>query len=114
MLEDAERFADEDEARMRRAEAVNNLASFVYGLKNQLRDSDGLGGKVSTDDKKRLSVAIEETEEWINEHEKTASTEDFENKLNGGFPFSSIFGVYNQLTVSMRCRDPKCGDSYYQ
>lgn len=86
MLEDADRFADEDQARKKHVEAANSLSSFVYGLKSQLQDSEGLGGKVTSEDKKQLSAVVKETEEWIDEHEKTAGIEDLEDKLSGGFP----------------------------
>lgn len=46
MVREAEEFASEDEAQRKRIEALNNLSNFVFGLKNQLGDQEGLGGKV--------------------------------------------------------------------
>ncbi len=47
MVKEAEEFASEDEAQRKRIEALNSLSSFVFGLKTQLADKEGLGGKVA-------------------------------------------------------------------
>ncbi len=39
MVQDAERFADEDKKIKARVEARNELESYLYGLKNQLGDN---------------------------------------------------------------------------
>ena len=46
MVREAEEFASEDEAQRKRIEALNSLSAFVFGLKSQLGDQEGLGGKV--------------------------------------------------------------------
>ena len=46
MVREAEEFASEDEAQRKRVEALNSLSGFVFGLKTQLGDQEGLGGKV--------------------------------------------------------------------
>lgn len=81
MVQEAEEFAAEDEANRKRIEALNSLSTFVYGLKSQLGDDDGLGGKIDDDDKKTLLDAIKETTEWIEEYGQSASAEDLEEKL---------------------------------
>jgi heat shock protein 5 len=86
MVAEAERFAADDEAQRKRIEALNALSSFVYSLKTQLNDNDGLGGKITEDDKKTILATIKETTDWIEEHGSDASTEDFEEKLAGTDP----------------------------
>ncbi|KAG6331821.1 hypothetical protein ID866_7266 [Astraeus odoratus] len=81
MVREAEEFASEDDANRRRIEALNSLSSFVYGLKSQLGDQSGLGGKLSDDDKKTLLATIKEATEWIEENGQTAGTDDLEEKL---------------------------------
>ncbi|PPQ97326.1 hypothetical protein CVT26_006644 [Gymnopilus dilepis] len=81
MVAEAEKFAAEDEAQRKRIEALNSLSSFVYGLKNQLGDQEGLGGKLGDDDKKTLLSTIKDTTDWIEENGSSASTEDLEEKL---------------------------------
>lgn len=48
MVREAEEFASEDEALRKKADALNGLVAFTNGLKSQLGDNEGLGGKVST------------------------------------------------------------------
>lgn len=83
MVQEAEQFASEDEAQRKRIEALNSLSSFVYGLKSQLADQEGLGGKIDDADKKTILATVKETTEWIDENGQTASTEDLEEKLTG-------------------------------
>jgi endoplasmic reticulum chaperone BiP len=87
MVAEAEKFASEDEAQRKRIEALNSLSSFVYGLKTQLGDQEGLGGKISDDDKKTLLATIKDTTDWIDENGSSASVEDLEEKLTGSFYF---------------------------
>ncbi|EIW81901.1 luminal binding protein [Coniophora puteana RWD-64-598 SS2] len=82
MVREAEEFASEDESNRRRNEALNSLSSFVYGLKSQLADQSGLGGKLEDDNKKALLDAIKDTTDWIDEYGQMASTEDLEEKLS--------------------------------
>ena len=81
MVCEAEDFASEDEANPKRVKALNSLSSFVYGLKSQLGDQSGLGGKLSDGDKKTLLSTIKEATEWIEDNGQTASTDDLEEKL---------------------------------
>ncbi|KAI6003311.1 heat shock protein 70 family [Pisolithus orientalis] len=81
MVREAEEFASEDDANRKRIEALNSLSSFVYGLKSQLGDQSGLGGKLSDDDKKTILASIKEATDWIEENGEAATTDDFEEKL---------------------------------
>ncbi|KAH6911894.1 hsp70-like protein [Coprinopsis sp. MPI-PUGE-AT-0042] len=85
----------EDEAQRKRIEALNALSSFVYGIKAQLSDKEGLGGKISDEDKKSINDTIKETTEWIDEHGQSASTEDLEEKL------AEVQGVINPITTKL-------------
>merc|ERR1711878_29085 len=50
MINDAEKFADEDAALKSKVEARNELESYAYSLKNQLSDKEKLGGKLSDEE----------------------------------------------------------------
>ncbi|TID27641.1 immunoglobulin heavy chain-binding protein KAR2 [Venturia nashicola] len=93
MVEEAEKYADEDKAVKERIEARNGLENYAYNLKNQVADEKGLGGKIEEDDKESLLEAIKETQDWIEENAATATTEDFEEqkeKLSGiAYPITS-------------------------
>jgi endoplasmic reticulum chaperone BiP len=81
MIREAEDFAAEDEVARKRIEALNGLSSFVYGLKTQIGDQDGLGGKIDDEDRKTLLALTKETTEWIDTEGQTASAETLEEKL---------------------------------
>ena len=81
MVKEAEEFAAEDEAQRKRIEAMNSLSNFIYGVKNQLADQEGLGGKLEDDDKQTLLAIVKETTEWVEGEGATASLEEVEEKL---------------------------------
>ncbi|KXN92711.1 hypothetical protein AN958_06989 [Leucoagaricus sp. SymC.cos] len=95
MVAEAEKFAAEDEAQRKRIEALNSLSSFVYGLKNQVNDSEGLGGKLDDDDKKTILDAVKDATEWIDENGSSASVEDLEEKL------AEVQGIVNPITTKL-------------
>ena len=115
MVGEAEKFASEDAAQRKRIEALNSLSSFVYGVKTQLNDQKGLGGKISDGDKTSLLATIKGTTEWIDENGSSTSVEVLEEKLAGLFylflssslrhvitPFSSeVQALVNSITSKL-------------
>ena len=95
MVHEAEQFAAEDELQRKRIEALNSLSSFVYGLKTQLGDQEGLGGKISDGDKKTILSTVKDTTDWIEEHGSSASVEDLEEKL------AEVQAVVNPITAKL-------------
>lgn len=81
MVEEAEKYADEDKATRERIEARNKLENYAYNLKNQLNDDEGLGGKIEEDDKETLLEAVKETQDWLEENAASAAGEDFEEQF---------------------------------
>ncbi|WRT67985.1 chaperone DnaK [Kwoniella shivajii] len=81
MVQEAEEFADEDAAVKKRIESQNALQNFVYSMKSQVADSEGLGGKLSEDDKETILSALKEKTEWLEEN-PTAEAEDYEEQLS--------------------------------
>jgi heat shock protein 5 len=90
MIADGDKFAAEDELHKKRTEALNGLSSFVYSLKSQLGDKDGMGAKLDRADKTKLQTIINEGSEWIDEYGKEATLEELEEKLAGVYTFHSI------------------------
>ncbi|KAB5566454.1 glucose-regulated protein [Coniochaeta sp. 2T2.1] len=80
MVEEAEKYAEEDKANAERITARNGLENYAFGLKAQVNDEEGLGGKIDEDDKEALLDAIKETTEWLDENGASATTEDFEEQ----------------------------------
>lgn len=79
MVNEAERFADEDKKLKERIDARNELESYAYSLKNQIGDKEKLGGKLSSEDKEAIEKAVEEKIEWLESHQE-ADLEDFQAK----------------------------------
>jgi heat shock protein 5 len=81
MVAEAEEFADEDAAFKKRVEAKNALENFVYTLRGQIKDKEGLGGKLDKSDQAELEEALKEKEEWL-QNNLEADAEDFEEQLS--------------------------------
>jgi heat shock protein 5 len=77
MVAEAEKFAEEDKATREKIEARNGLENYAFSLKNQVNDEEGLGGKISDDDKETILDAVKEITDWLDENASTATTEDF-------------------------------------
>jgi heat shock protein 5 len=77
MINDAEKFAEEDKRVKEQVEARNELESYAYSLKTQVGDKEKLGGKLNADDKKTIEEAVEEAISWLDSH-KEAATEDLQ------------------------------------
>jgi len=81
MVEEAEKYAEEDKANRERIESRNKLENYAYSLKNQVNDEEGLGGKVDDDDKETLKDAVKETQDWLEENAAEATSEDFDEQF---------------------------------
>merc|ERR1719503_210008 len=78
MVEEAERYAAEDEANKLRVEAKNSLKNYAYSMKSTMAD-EKLAGKMSEDDKETVNSKIAETISWL-EGNQMAEKEEFEAK----------------------------------
>lgn len=58
MVTEAEKFAEEDKATRERIEARNGLENYAFSLKNQVKDEEGLGGKIDESDKEAVSLTL--------------------------------------------------------
>lgn len=78
MVQEAERFADEDNKVKEQVEARNELEGYLYGLKNQVNDEEKLGAKLSEEDKETIQNAVDEKIEWLDENQE-AEAEEFKD-----------------------------------
>lgn len=95
MVAEAEEFAAEDEAIRKKIEAMNSLSNFVYGVKGQLADQEGLGGQLDDDDKQTILAAIKDTTDWVENEGPSASLEDLEEKLG------EVQAIINPITSKL-------------
>jgi len=76
MLNEAEKWADQDKEQKERIDAKNDLEQYSYTLKRQIDDGEQLGGKISDEDKEKIKKIVDEKIEWLRENEE-GSSEDF-------------------------------------
>jgi len=95
MVREAEEFASEDEAQRKRIEALNSLSSFIFGLKSQLADQEGLGGKISDAEKKELTTLVKEGTDWVDANGQEATSDELEEKL------AELQAVVNPITAKL-------------
>lgn len=76
MINDAEKFADDDKKVKERVEARNELESYAYSMKNQVNDKEKLGAKLSEEEKETIENAVNEKIEWLESHQE-AEAESF-------------------------------------
>jgi len=65
MINDAEKYADEDKKLKEKVDAKNELESYAYSLKNQIGDKEKLGAKLSEEDKEKITEAVDEAIKWL-------------------------------------------------
>jgi len=75
MINDAEKFADEDAKLKGRVEARNELESYAYSLKNQIGDKEKLGGKLSDEEKEKIEEIVNEKIAWLEENQEADAEE---------------------------------------
>ena len=82
-----------DKAIREKIEARHGLENYIFSLRNQANDKEGLGSKIDNEEKKELLDAIEEAREWLEENKASATTEEFEEQKeilsNVAYPITS-------------------------
>jgi len=79
MINDAEKFAEEDKRVKEKVEARNELEGYAYSLKNQIGDKEKLGGKLSSEEKETIETAVNEAISWL-EKNHDADVEEFKTQ----------------------------------
>lgn len=65
MIQEAEKFADEDRKTKERVDARNALEGYLHSMKSTVEDKDKLADKIEDDDKKTITDKIAEANEWL-------------------------------------------------
>jgi len=79
MVQDAEKYKNEDESQRERVSAKNNLESYCFNMKQTVED-EKLKDKLSEDDKKKILDKCNEVIHWLDANQ-TAEKEEFEHQL---------------------------------
>uniref|UniRef100_A0A0K0ERA5 Heat shock protein 70 n=1 Tax=Strongyloides stercoralis TaxID=6248 RepID=A0A0K0ERA5_STRER len=75
MINDAEKFAEDDKKMKEAIETRNELESYAYSLKNQVGDKDKLGGKLTDEDKTSIEEAIKRAIEFLDNNKEATVDE---------------------------------------
>jgi heat shock 70kDa protein 1/2/6/8 len=79
MVNEAERFKDEDEKRRKFVESKNALENYCYSIKNTLEDAK-VKDKFTEEDKTTITTAVSETQSWLDANPE-AQSEEYDAKL---------------------------------
>lgn len=112
MVENAEKFRQADQELKEKIEARSNLENYLYSLKSQIGDEQGIGSKLAADEKKSISDLIVEKLAWLESKKDAASKEDFEEQKS---EVEKVFGpiinkIYNQQGGSGEPKVPPTAD----
>ena len=91
LLQEAEKFKEQDLKNKERIEAKNELENFCYNMKNTIDNKDV---KLSDADKKKIGDAVKEALEWV-EANSSATTEEIKSKLD------DLMKVTNPIVAAM-------------
>lgn len=79
MIQDAEKFSDQDKQVKERVEARNELESLAYSIKNQMKEKE-LGEKLGDDEIKTVEKAADDAIKWMEDHPQAEASEYKEEK----------------------------------
>jgi heat shock protein 5 len=77
MVKESEEFAESDKAIKEKLDAKHQLDNYIYQMRNQIEDKEKLADKLDEDDKKTISDAIQEAQDWMSSNDE-AEKDEFE------------------------------------
>ena len=93
MVNDAEKFKDDDEKSRARIEAKNQLESYAYSVRNTIKD-EKVADKISAEDKAKIEDAVKAAIDWL-DHNQTAEKDEYDAKVK------ELEGVVQPIMVRM-------------
>ena len=78
MVNDAEKFKDDDNKQKERISAKNGLESYCFNMKTTIED-EKVADKISEDDKKKITDKCDEAIKWLDANQ-LAEVEEFQDK----------------------------------
>lgn len=93
MVQEAEKYKEEDEAHRKKVEARNGLENYAYNLRNTIND-DKVADKLDQEDKDKIKKAIDETIAWMDANE-LAEIDEIEDKQK------ELEGICNPIITKM-------------
>ncbi|GLJ14060.1 hypothetical protein SUGI_0224990 [Cryptomeria japonica] len=80
MVQEAEKYREEDEYVQKRSDARNMLENYVYNMRNTIKD-ERFSKKISSNDKDKMQKVIKSTIEWLDTNQLADACE-YEQKLH--------------------------------
>merc|ERR1712220_11431 len=93
MVQEAEKYAAEDETNKQKIEAKNGLEKYCYSMRNTLSE-EKLKDKFEGDDKDKIEKALQETLDWLDKNQ-LAEKDEFEAKQK------ELEGVVNPIMMKV-------------
>ena len=78
MVNDADKYKEEDNKIKERIDAKNKLEGYVFGVKNSVTSE--MKEKMSEDDREMIMKQVTETIKWLDEHQMSEK-EEYEQKM---------------------------------
>lgn len=78
LVAEAEKYAEEDKVQMARVEARNNLESYLYNMRNSLRE-EKVKEKLAPEDMSTAEKEVEDGLQWLNDH-GNAEPEEYQER----------------------------------
>jgi len=114
MVNEAEKFKDDDERQKEKVTARNQLENYAFNVRQALNE---YGEKLSADDKAKAQKAVDDSLKWI-ENNGQAEKDEYEYRLKElEIICSSIMSKLHQQSGNNGQQQPagqNCGDQYRQ
>ena len=93
MVNDAEKFKDDDNKQKERISAKNGLESYCFNMKTTI-DDEKMADKLAADDKKKIQDKCDEAIKWLDANQ-LAEVEEFQDKQK------EVEGVCNPIITKL-------------
>merc|ERR1712032_838042 len=93
MVQEAEKYKDEDEANKVKIEAKNSLENYCFTMRNTLNE-EKLKEKFEDGDKEKIESAVQETLDWLDKNQ-LAEKDEFESKQK------ELEGIVNPIMMKV-------------
>jgi len=93
MVQEAEKYAQEDEINKSKIEAKNGLENYCFTMRNTLQE-EKLKDKFEADDKTKIETAVQDTLDWLDKNQ-LAEKDEFEGKQK------ELEGIVNPIMMKV-------------
>ena len=103
MVQEAEKFKEEDQILQETIESKNKLESFIFQLKNTTENQE-VKSKLTTEENEKIQSTLQTSEMWIQEN-NSATKEDYDTK------YDEINQLLNPILMKLQSQGPSMDPS---